>query len=238
MATGADTAIVRLEGVTKVYERPEGGVTALRDVTLRVAPGEFLALMGPSGCGKSTLLNLIGGLDRPSSGQVFVKGLPLGSLSEGDLTRLRREEIGIVYQFFNLLPTLTAAENVVLPLVLNGRSLREALPLAEEALERVGLSQRGRHRPYELSGGEMQRVALARAIVHRPRLLLADEPTGNLDSTAGDLLLSHLRALSASEGLTILLATHSWEAASFAGRIAPMKDGRLIESLGTSRPGE
>jgi ABC-type lipoprotein export system ATPase subunit len=229
--------MVRLKGVTKVYERPEGGVVALRDVTLLVTAGEFLALVGPSGCGKSTLLNLVGGLDRPSSGEVFVKGLPLASLSEGELTRLRREEIGIVYQFFNLLPTLTAAENVALPLVLNGRSLREALPLAEEALARVGLEGRGRHRPYELSGGEMQRVALARAIVHRPRLLLADEPTGNLDSTAGDLLLSHLQTLSAKEGLTLLLATHSREAAAFASRIAPMKDGRLSESPAPSDRG-
>ncbi|MFQ5694093.1 MAG: ABC transporter ATP-binding protein [Nitrospinota bacterium] len=186
MKPGIPSEMILLERVTKVYSRDGSGrrrdVTALHDVDLRVSPGEFVALMGPSGCGKSTLLNLVAGVDRPSGGEISVAGLRLSSLSERRLTQLRRDVVGVVYQFFHLLPTLTAAENVTLPLVVKGTPLREAAREAMGLLERVGLSHRADHLPYELSGGELQRAALARALVHRPRILLADEPTGNLDS--------------------------------------------------------
>ncbi|MFQ5692906.1 MAG: ABC transporter ATP-binding protein [Nitrospinota bacterium] len=237
MTPEAPAEMIRLERVTKVYDRaPQGGrggaaaVTVLRDVDLSVAPGEFVALMGPSGCGKSTLLNLVAGIDRPSAGRVLVGGFCVSSLPDRDLTLLRREVVGVVYQFFHLLPTLTAAENVTLPLVLKGLPLREASRRALEMLERVGLSHRAEHLPSELSGGELQRAALARAVVHGPRLLLADEPTGNLDSAAGEDLMARLRSLAGQDELTVLLATHSPEVAARADRVVAMRDGALEDA--------
>ncbi|MFQ5913019.1 MAG: ABC transporter ATP-binding protein [Nitrospinota bacterium] len=238
--------MIVLDRVTKVYDRARtggilrdsAGLTVLRNITFSVAPGEFVTLMGPSGCGKSTLLNLVAGIDRPSAGQVFVAGLCVSALSERDLTRYRRECVGVVYQFFHLLPTLTAAENVTLPLLLRGLALREASEQVMEMLDRVGLANRADHLPSELSGGELQRVALARAVVHRPRVLLADEPTGNLDSAMGEELIGHLRSLARQEELTILLATHSQEIAAQGDRIVAMRDGALQDPRTLGAPSD
>jgi ABC-type lipoprotein export system ATPase subunit len=229
--------MICLDRVTKTFDRPQRtsqGVRAVRDVSLSIAPGEFVALMGPSGCGKSTLLGLVAGIDRPSVGKVWVAGECVSSLSERDLVRYRREVVGVVYQFFHLLPTLTAVENVALPLILNGHAQGEAFRRAADMLDRVGLSDRTEHLPSELSGGELQRVALGRAVVHRPKLVLADEPTGNLDSAMGEDLMAHLRSLADENGLTVLLATHSHEIATLADRIVTMHDGSLQDA--PSRP--
>jgi ABC-type lipoprotein export system ATPase subunit len=202
-------------------------VWALRDVGLEVAEGEFCALMGPSGCGKSTLLNLVAGLDRPTSGEVFLAGRPTHHLSDREWTGLRRSLIGLIFQAFHLLPTLTAEDNVALPLLLQGENGRLVRQRAAESLARVGMERRARHRPGELSGGEQQRVAIARALIHRPRLLLADEPTGNLDSRSGADVIALLRELSKDMKQTVLLVTHSQEAARAADRVLMMRDGQL-----------
>ena len=190
-----------------------------------MAKGEFLAVMGPSGSGKSTLLNLIGGLDRPTEGDVILDGRSTRGFTESDWTRLRRERIGIVFQFFNLLPGLTARENVALPLLLRGDPDPENR--VEECLAAVGLAHRGEHRPSELSGGEQQRVAVARALVHQPALLLADEPTGNLDSKVGREIVQLIKTLARQGGQTVVLATHSRSAAEEADRILLMRDGSV-----------
>jgi putative ABC transport system ATP-binding protein len=184
--------------------------------------------MGPSGCGKSTLLNLVGGLDVPTSGEILVNGLSIGTLSDRRLSLFRREKIGIVFQFFNLLPTLTARENVELPLLLKGVSPKEAGQKAEILLEQVGLAPRKHHGIHELSGGEMQRVAIARALIHDPEIILADEPTGNLDSKTGSDILKLLKTISEKSDYTVLLATHSQEAAHYADRIITLKDGMIV----------
>ena len=222
--------MIRLENVSKVYDGSGGRVAALGGVSLHVAPGEFVALVGASGCGKSTLLHLVAGVDTPTAGEVWVDGQALSRLSDAALSRFRRDRVGMVYQFFNLLPTMTAWENVALPALLAGASGAAARRRAEEALARVGLSQRGEHWPHELSGGEMQRVAVARALVNGPAILLADEPTGNLDSKAGRDVLELLARASAEQGLTVVLATHSHEPAALAGRILTLKDGSLAAS--------
>ena len=215
--------MVRLEGVSKIYQRGAATIRALQRVSFDVAMGEFLAIVGPSGSGKSTLLNLIGGLDRPTEGDIVIGGCSTRGFTESDWTILRRERIGVVFQFFNLLPGLTARENIALPLLLRGDSDPEAQ--TEECLAAVGLIARGDHRPAELSGGEQQRVALARALVHRPAILLADEPTGNLDSKVGHEIVSLIKALARNGGQTVVLATHSREAASQADRVLLMRDG-------------
>jgi ABC-type lipoprotein export system ATPase subunit len=197
----------------------------VQGVSLEVAKGEFLAVMGPSGSGKSTLLNLIGGLDRPTEGDVILDGRSTRGFTESDWTRLRRERIGIVFQFFNLLPGLTARENVALPLLLRGDPDPENR--VEECLAAVGLAHRGEHRPSELSGGEQQRVAVARALVHQPALLLADEPTGNLDSKVGREIVQLIKTLARQGGQTVVLATHSRSAAAEADRILLMRDGSV-----------
>ena len=219
------TIVVRLDSVSKVYRRGPATIAAVQTVTLRVASGEFVALMGPSGSGKSTLLNLIGGLDRPTDGDVLIDECSTRHFSEADWTRLRRERIGIVFQFFNLLPALTAQENVALPLLLRGD--RDADQRTKACLEAVGMAHRAGHRPSELSGGEQQRVSLARALVHRPALLLADEPTGNLDSKIGHDIILLMKTLTRDNGQTVILATHSREAGSEADRIVTMRDGRV-----------
>jgi len=217
--------VVRLEGVSRVYQRGASSIRAVQGISLEVARGEFLAVMGPSGSGKSTLLNLIGGLDRPTEGDILIEGRSTRGLTETEWTTLRRERIGVVFQFFNLLPGLTARENVALPLLLRG----DAAPGArvEECLAAVGLAHRGEHRPSELSGGEQQRVALARALAHRPALLLADEPTGNLDSKVGRGIVQLIKTLARQGGQTVVLATHSRDAAAEADRVLIMRDGAV-----------
>ena len=203
----------------------------MADVSLSLERGDFVALVGPSGCGKSTLLHLCGAMDRPTSGTVRLEAATLGALDDDALTRLRRERVGFVFQFFNLLPTLTLLENVELPLLLAGRRTTDAAPAARALLDRVGLTPRLDHYPQQLSGGEMQRGALARALVHQPALLVADEPTGNLDSENGRRIIDLLTALNRETGVTMLLATHAPEIAAAAHRVVRMRDGR-IESGG------
>ncbi len=219
--------MIRLQQVAKVYALGKVEVRALEGVTLAIGQGEFVALVGPSGCGKTTLLNLMAGIDRPTSGEVWLEGERLDDLSDDRLTRLRRSKVGIVYQFFNLLPTLTARENVALPLLLDGLQRSEIEGRVERGLQRVGLTHRADHWPHELSGGEQQRVAIARAIVAEPRVVLADEPTGNLDSVAGGAVLDLLEELNRDQGQTIVLATHSLEAVRRAGRIVHLRDGKI-----------
>jgi len=214
-------------GVRKVYAGGQtASVAALDGVDLDVAPGEFLAILGPSGGGKSTLLHLLGGIDGATSGSVEVGGRELGSLSEAELTLYRRRDVGIVFQFFNLLPHLDVVENVELPRLLDGRD--DARERAIELLERVGLAHRAGAHPYELSGGEMQRVAIARALVTGARLLLADEPTGNLDTRNGDQVLALLTEIRRERGVTLVLATHSAAAAARADRRIEIRDGRIV----------
>ena len=219
--------MIRLQQVVKVYSLGKVEVRALDGVTLTIEQGEFVALVGPSGCGKTTLLNLMAGIDRPTSGEVWLEGERLDSLSDDRLTRLRRTKVGIVYQLFNLLPTLTARENVALPLLLDGLQRGEIEERVAGGLQRVGLTHRAEHWPHELSGGEQQRVAIARAIVAGPRVVLADEPTGNLDSVAGGAILDLIEELNRDQGQTIILATHSQEAVRRAGRIVYLRDGKI-----------
>jgi putative ABC transport system ATP-binding protein len=219
--------VISLLHVSKIYDGVGSRVTALADVSLEIAQGEFVALMGPSGCGKSTLLHLIAGVDLPTTGEVFVDGRALARLSDRALSQFRRDRVGIVYQFYNLLPTMSAWENVALPALLRGAPARVAREWAEERLLVVGMLHRKDHWPHELSGGELQRVAIGRALVNEPAVLLADEPTGNLDSKAGREVLELLARLNAERGVTILLATHSQEAAAFAHRRVHLRDGSI-----------
>jgi putative ABC transport system ATP-binding protein len=223
-------AVLIAEQVKKTYQGGESPVAAVRGVSLKLELGEFVALMGPSGCGKSTLLHLCGAMERPTAGQLEIEGRDLSQLNDDQLTHLRRERLGFVFQFFNLLPTLTVTENIALPLQLAGADARESEARAKALAERVGLSQRLRHYPQQLSGGEMQRAAIARAILHQPALLIADEPTGNLDSENSARVLALLDELNRELGVTILLATHSPEIAAAAQRIVHMRDG-LIEKI-------
>ena len=220
-------ADVELIQVCHRYGDEESGVVALQEVNLAVGGGEFVALMGPSGCGKTTLLNLVGGMDRPSSGQILVGGQDLTQFSDKVLTVYRRDRIGFVFQFFNLLPTLTVLENVALPLLLAGQSGPAVMGRASDLLREVGLGDRLSGYPHQFSGGQMQRVAIARALVHQPELILADEPTGNLDSANGEKVLQLLSDLSRRNGVTVLLATHSRDAAAFAQRVIEIRDGEI-----------
>lgn len=222
--------ILEVERVEKTYPGGEAPVAAVRGVSLSVAAGELVALMGPSGCGKSTLLHVCGAMDTPTRGRVAIEGRDLSSLDDGALTRVRRERVGFVFQFFNLLPTLTVAENIALPLLLSGGSPGEALERAAALANRVGLGHRQRHYPQQLSGGEMQRTAIARAVVHRPALLIADEPTGNLDSASGARVLDLLRDVHEETGIALLMATHAPDVARIASRVVHMRDG-LIERI-------
>ena len=219
--------MIFLTDVSKNYGS-ERGVSALRHVSLVIERGERVAVMGPSGSGKSTLLNLVCGLDEPTSGSVKVEGVELSGLGDDARTRLRREKIGMIFQTFNLLPTLTAGENVALPLRLQGVNKHEAERRAIAMLERVGLKNRAVHRPDELSGGERQRVAIARAVIFEPPLLLADEPTGNLDSANGEEILRLLDDLHREYNSTLLLVTHNAEAACHCGRMVSLHDGQIV----------
>ena len=223
--------LVRVHNLSKVYRRGQTLVSALQDVTLDVKAGEFCAFVGPSGCGKSTLLNLIGGLDRPTSGAIAIENRPVTHASATEWTRLRRELIGIVFQAFHLIPGLTVGENVALPLLLRGERGAAVAERVNEVLEAVRMDRRRSHRPGELSGGEQQRVAIARAIVHRPRLVLADEPTGNLDSKQGADIVSLFRTLPQRFGHSVLLVTHSESAADAADYVWHMRDGRLVNCV-------
>jgi putative ABC transport system ATP-binding protein len=222
--------MIKIMNAGKTYHQGAREVHALRDVSLSIKKGEFLSIMGPSGSGKSTLLNLIGGLDQPTSGEIFIDDRPLHGITDDELTLIRRRRIGFIFQFFNLLPILTAVENVGLPLLLEGIPFSRIKPKAISLLEQVGLGARTEHRPEQLSGGEMQRVAIARALITEPAVLLADEPTGNLDSHTSEeifMLLSNLN----EKGQTIVMVTHDPKAAAYGSRIITLKDGMLSEDI-------
>ena len=222
------TALLETREVTKIYEMGSTKVFALNGVSLSVGKGEFVAIQGTSGSGKSTLLNMLGGLDRPTSGEVLFENESLVPFTKKQMARYRRHSVGMIFQNFNLISTMSAAENINLALAFGGLKLSERKRRAAELLERVGLADRAAHRPSELSGGEQQRVAIARALSNRPRVLLADEPTGNLDSTRSEELLGLLRQMVERDQLTILMVTHDKElAAHFADRIIMMKDGEI-----------
>jgi len=221
--------VVSANEVTRRYGEGEAAVDALRGVSLDVTAGELVAVMGPSGSGKSTLMHLLAALDKPTSGTITIAGQDVGSLSDGEVTKLRRRNIGFVFQFFNLLPMLTAEENIVLPLSIAGeKPEREFL---EGLLDRVGLADRRHHRPSELSGGQQQRVAIARALVSRPTVVFADEPTGNLDSKTGGEILELLRSSAEDLGQTMVMVTHDAQAATIADRVLFLADGRIVEEL-------
>lgn len=223
--------LIETREVTRIYQMGANQVTALDHVTMGAGEGEFVAIQGTSGSGKSTLLNLLGGLDKPTSGDVLFDADPLGPLTKKQMARYRRFSVGMIFQNFNLITTMTAAENVRLALAFGGMRGAERRQRAAALLERVGLKDRMEHRPAEMSGGEQQRVAIARALANRPRVLLADEPTGNLDSTRARELLSLLREMVDRDHLTVLLVTHDHElASSYAHRIIMMKDGRVVSS--------
>ncbi len=223
----SDTAIVRLRGVAKDYRRGSETVHVLHSLDLDIPKGDFLALMGPSGSGKSTLLNLIGGLDRPTAGSIEIAGHRTDTMSEAQLGRWRANHVGFVFQMYNLLPVLTAERNVELPLLLTKLSAAERRKRALAALSLVGLSERGKHKPRELSGGQEQRVGIARAIVSDPDLLLCDEPTGDLDRKSGDEILDLLQALNQQQGKTIIMVTHDPHAAARAKHTLHLNKGQL-----------
>ena len=219
--------MIRCIDVRKVYRQGNNEIIALDGVSLDIAKGQFAVIMGPSGSGKSTLLHLIGGLDRPTSGELLVDQRLVGQMADDQVTLFRRNRIGFIFQFFNLLPTLSALENVTLPFVLDGRSKEEAEQRAKILLDKVGLENRKDHLPEEMSGGEIQRIAVARALAFDPPILLADEPTGNLDSKTGESILSLLRDINREAACTIVMVTHSQEAARYGDRTIFFRDGKV-----------
>jgi putative ABC transport system ATP-binding protein len=222
-------SVVVADDLTRRYGEGEAAVDALRGVSLEVRPGELVAVMGPSGSGKSTLMHLLAALDQPTSGTVTIAGQDVGSLSDSEVTKLRRRNIGFVFQFFNLLPMLSAEENIRLPLSIAGE--KPEPQFFANLLERVGLTDRRKHRPSELSGGQQQRVAIARALVSRPTVVFADEPTGNLDSKTGGEILELLRSSAQELGQTMVMVTHDAQAATIADRVLFLADGRIVEEL-------
>jgi putative ABC transport system ATP-binding protein len=222
-------SLVQTENLTKIYGSGETAVTALDNINVKIDAGEFVAVMGPSGCGKSTLLHLLGGLDRPTSGKVLIENVSLGDLNDDKLTELRRRKIGFVFQFFNLIPVLDAIENAALPMMLDGANPSKAKAQAREWLVRVGLENRLRNRPDQLSGGQQQRVAIARALVAEPALVLADEPTGNLDTRAADEIAGLLRQVAAEWGRSVVMVTHDPRIAAYSDRIVFLKDGTMVD---------
>ncbi|MGB8645477.1 MAG: ABC transporter ATP-binding protein [Anaerolineae bacterium] len=220
--------LIQTDNLTKVYGKGEAAVIALDHVSMSVNPGEFVAVMGPSGCGKSTLLHLLGGLDNPTEGNVMIEGGSLSKLSDDALTTIRRRKIGFVFQFFNLIPILTAVDNAALPLVLDGKNSAQSRQKAADWLKQVGLGARLDNRPDQLSAGQQQRVAIARALITEPMLVLADEPTGNLDSRAADEIAGLLRQVAKEWGRAVLMVTHDPRIAAYADRIVFLKDGKIV----------
>ena len=228
--------VVELTDVTKIYRLGQVRVEALRGVNMRAGRGEIVAIMGPSGSGKSTILNLIGALDRPTSGKVMIAGKDISKMSENKLGEIRRKSIGYIFQFYNLIPVLTAYENVDLPMLIAGVSGQKRATRAHELLELVDLADRAHHRPDELSGGEQQRVAVARALSKRPPLVLADEPTGDLDSKSGMQVMTILKDLAKKELSTVVMVTHDHQMASLADRILEIRDGKIMKETETILP--
>ena len=226
----AGTPIVEIRNLTKIYQQGEIDVTALHDVSVDIASGEYLALMGPSGSGKSTLLHIIAGVDRPTSGTCHVQGVDVTNLNESELADWRNQNVGFVFQTFNLIPVLTAFENVELPLLLTQLGRRQRREQVETALSLVGLSDRGKHLPRQLSGGQEQRVAIARALVTDPALIVADEPTGNLDYNSATEVLTILQSLSKQLGKTVIMVTHDPKAAAFGSRTIQLEKGELVKT--------
>jgi putative ABC transport system ATP-binding protein len=231
------TDVLQTTGLRKQYQMGEVMVDALRGVDFVVRQEEFVAIMGPSGAGKSTLLHLLGGLDTPSDGDVMLGSKRLAHLSDDEITIVRRRQVGFIFQFFNLLPTLTAAENVALPLLIDGKRIEDYAARVDELLDLVGLGERRDHRPDQLSGGEQQRVAIARAFVNDPKIVLADEPTGNLDSKSGTVVLELLRRACKDLSATVVMVTHDPRAASYADRVVFLRDGRVVRELAPSDEG-
>jgi putative ABC transport system ATP-binding protein len=227
--------MISLENVTRYYEAGERSVRALDGISLEIARHEFVAVVGPSGCGKSTLMHLMAGLDRPTSGEITVDGLRLTIADDAALTDFRRRRLGLVFQFFNLLPTMNVRENISLPLLLQGAPLAECESRADELLRLVGLTNRAEHFVHQLSGGEQQRTAFARALVHRPPLLIADEPTGNLDTVSAARLLDLLQQIAREQLTTLILVTHSREVAAAASRRIEMRDGKVVNDVRIER---
>ncbi|RLI98665.1 MAG: hypothetical protein DRP00_01550 [Candidatus Aenigmatarchaeota archaeon] len=221
--------LIKLENVSKVYRMGETKVQALKNINLKIEKGENVVIIGPSGCGKSTLLHLMGCLDRPTKGKVLIDGRDVSKLSDNELAKIRREKIGFIFQFFYLIPTLTALENVMLPMTFAGVPSKEKIRRAKELLKLVGLERRMHHKRSELSGGEIQRVAIARALANDPEIILADEPTGNLDSRSGKEIMKYLVKLNKEKNVTLVVVTHDPMVASFFKRKIYLKDGRIIK---------
>lgn len=224
----SEPPVIETENVHKIYRLGNLEVYALKGINVMLRKGQFVAVMGPSGSGKTTLLNLIGALDRPTSGKIFIDGRDMTRMSEGELTNLRRHRIGFIFQFYNLIPVLTAFENVELPMLIAGARKRERQGRALKLLQMVGLSQRADFRPEELSGGEQQRVAIARAIANSPSVVLADEPTGDLDTKTGGDVMGSLRTMAKKEGVTVVVVTHDPVVAEMTDRILLMRDGMMV----------
>ncbi len=231
-------SLIQAEDLTKVYGAGDTAIVALDHVNLAVNPGEFVAVMGPSGCGKSTLLHLLGGLDRPSDGNVSIDGQPLAKMSDNTITQLRCRKIGFVFQFFNLIPILSSVENTSLPLLLDGAKSAKTKQKATEWLTKVGLEHRLASRPDELSAGQQQRVAIARALISDPVLVLADEPTGNLDSKAADEIAQLLKEVAKTWGRAVLMVTHDPRIAAYADRIVFLKDGKIVSETYLGQGGD
>lgn len=228
---------VELINVSKVYKQGQEEIKAVNGLSLSIPEGQFMSVMGASGSGKSTLLHLIGGLDQPSSGDIRLAGQSIAQMNDNQLTLFRRKNIGFIFQFFNLLPTLSAEENITLPLLINKENLKEHREYIDRLIDIVGLEHRKNHKPKELSGGQMQRVAIARALVTKPTILLADEPTGNLDSKTGEDILYLIKNLGEEFKVTIAMVTHDPKAAAYAERLITMKDGSILDEVSISQAG-